>query len=103
MPRCCPALTCQGQEAYLFYNRNHSLQCTSKALWHLVTPIVCLCDAEKLDFLRRVCSILTRKTPCTISISVPLFVTVAFHIVQLLSALKSAAGGSLQMSVTVTD
>ena len=30
-------------------------------------------------------------------------VTVAFHTVQLLSALKSAAGGSSQMSVTVTD
>lgn len=69
---CCPALMCQGQEAYLFYNRDNSLQCTSNALWHLVTPIVCLCDVEKLDSLRRVRSILTRKTHCTINISVPL-------------------------------
>lgn len=98
-----PALTCQGQEEHLFHSRDHSLPHASNALWHLLSPTLFLCEAKKWDPLRQVHSILTRKTYCTISITVPLLVTLTFHTLQFLSALKSAAGGSSQMSVTVTD
>lgn len=60
-------------------------------------------EVEEPDSLRRVRSVLTKRTDCTISIAVPVLVTAGSHTPPSLAAIKGAAGGSSQVSVAVTD